>query len=152
MNDHTTEVLVGGVVLAAAFGFFLYASQMTGGTGRGGDAAIYSASFTSVEGISVGTDVRLGGVKVGTVTGLDLNPQTYRAETTFTVDGDLLLPEDTAVLISSEGLLGGNFVELLPGGSPFNLEPGAEIVDTQSSVSLINLLLRFVTGNDEDGS
>jgi phospholipid/cholesterol/gamma-HCH transport system substrate-binding protein len=152
MNDHTTEVLVGGVVLAAAVGFFLYASQMTGGTGRGGDAAIYSASFTSVEGISVGTDVRLGGVKVGTVTGLDLNPQTYRAETTFTVDGDLLLPEDTAVLISSEGLLGGNFVELLPGGSPFNLEPGAEIVDTQSSVSLINLLLRFVTGNDEDGS
>jgi phospholipid/cholesterol/gamma-HCH transport system substrate-binding protein len=89
-------------------------------------------------------------VKVGTVSGLTLNPDTFRADTVFTIDGTLRLPEDTAVVISSEGLLGGNFVELLPGGSPFNLEPGAEIIDTQSSVSLVQLLLRFVAGS-EDG-
>lgn len=149
MNNHTTEVLVGGIVLAVAVGFMVFASQVTGVGAREPDAAVYTASFASVEGISVGTDVRLGGVKVGTVTDLVLNPTTYRAVTTFTVDQDLALPEDTAVLISSEGLLGGNFVELLPGGSPFNLEPGTEIVDTQSSVSLISLLLRFVTGNED---
>ena len=148
MANQTTEVLVGGAVLAAAVGFFVYAAQVTG-AGPSGATAGYSASFRSVEGISVGTDVRLGGVKVGTVTGLALNPTTFMADTQFTVDDKIRLPEDTAVLISSEGLLGGSFVELLPGGSPFDLEPGSEIEDTQSSVSLINLLLKFVAGGDE---
>ena len=149
MANQTTEVLVGGVVLATAVAFFIYAAQLTG-AGPAGQTATYSASFTSVEGVSIGTDVRLGGVKVGTVTELALDPQTFLANTSFTVDKAVLLPEDTAVLISSEGLLGGSYVELLPGGSPFNLEPGATIDDTQSAVSLITLLLRFVAG-DEGG-
>jgi phospholipid/cholesterol/gamma-HCH transport system substrate-binding protein len=150
MTDHTTEVVVGAVVVAAAAGFILYAVQFAGMGGTSEDSYTLSASFRSVEGIDIGTDVRLGGVKVGTVSGLTLNPDTFRADTVFTIDGTLQLPEDTAVVISSEGLLGGNFVELLPGGSPFNLEPGAEIIDTQSSVSLVQLLLRFVAGS-EDG-
>ncbi|MCP3969992.1 MAG: outer membrane lipid asymmetry maintenance protein MlaD [Rhodobacteraceae bacterium] len=149
MANQTTEVLVGGAVLAAAVGFFAYAAQVTG-AGPTGNVAGYTASFTSVEGITVGTDVRLGGVKVGTVTSLALNPKTFRADTAFTVDEGIRLPEDTAALISSEGLLGGSYLELLPGGSPFDLEPGAEIEDTQSSVSLIQLLLKFAAG-DGDG-
>lgn len=149
MTTHTTEVVVGAAVVAAAVGFIVYAVQFSGVEGPRSDQYLLTASFRSVEGVSVGTDVRLAGVKVGTVTALELNPQTFRADTTFAVDGDLQLPEDTAVAIASEGLLGGNFVELLPGGSPFNLEPGAEIIDTQSSVSLVQLLLRFVTGSEE---
>lgn len=146
MANQTTEVITGGVVLAAAVGFFLYASDVSG-RGSSGDVSSYNASFSSVEGVIVGTDVRMGGVKVGTVTSLALNPETFRAEAGFTVDADIKLPEDTAALISSEGLLGGSFLELLPGGSPFELEPGAEIEDTQSSVSLINLLMRFFAGD-----
>jgi len=149
MTDHTTEVLVGGAVLAAAVGFFLYAGQLTGVTGQTGNAAGYSASFRSVEGVSVGTDVRLAGVKVGTVTSLELNPKTFRAETGFTIDNAVRLPDDSAVIIASEGLLGGSFVEILPGGSPFDLEPGTEIEDTQGAVSLVNLLLKFVSGNGD---
>ena len=109
----------------------------------------YSASFRSAEGIGVGTDVRLAGVKVGSVTDMTLDPATFRAETSFTLQEDVALPDDTAVVVSSEGLLGGSFLEILPGGSPFNLEPGDEIVDTQSSVSIIQLLLRFVSGEEE---
>ena len=89
------------------------------------------------------------GVKVGTVTELTLNPDTFRAGAVFTVQENLALPDDTAILVSSEGLLGGSFLELLPGGSPFNLEPGSAIQDTQSSVSLITLLMRFVAGEGE---
>lgn len=151
MANHTTEVLVGGVVLGTAIAFFVYVAQATG-VGPAGESTSYTARFNSVEGITVGTDVRLGGVKVGTVTSVDLDPQTFLAETMFTVASDIRLPEDTAVLIASEGLLGGSFMELLPGGSPFDLEPGAEIEDTQSSVSLIQLLLRFVTGSGEGGA
>lgn len=147
MSEQTTETLVGAAVVAAAVGFIMYAVQFSDGGGGNSNNYELSASFRSVEGVSVGTDIRLGGVQVGTVTGLELNPQTFRADTTFAIDGDIILPEDTAVMISSEGLLGGTFVELLPGGSPFNLEPGSEILDTQSSVSLITLLLRFVAGD-----
>ena len=144
-----TEILTGGAVLAVAVGFVIYAVNATGFGSGASDTYDLTASFRSAEGISVGTDVRMAGVKVGTVTELDLNPQTFRADAIFTLDEALELPDDTAVAVASEGLLGGSFIELIPGGSPFTLEPGDEIIDTQSSVSLITLLLRFVSGSDE---
>lgn len=147
MTSHATEVLTGAVVVAAAAGFLVYASQFSD-IGSGGNGTYdLTASFRSIEGVTVGTDVRLAGVKVGTVTALDLNPDTFRADARFTILGGLELPEDTAVVVSSEGLLGGSFLEILPGGSAFNLEPGAEIEDTQSSVSIVQLLLKFVAGD-----
>lgn len=151
MSESTTEALVGGVVLAVALGFVVYAGQATGIGLSQPQGYELTASFRSVEGVSVGTDVRLAGVKVGTVTDIELNPETFRAETRFNLRDGVVVPDDSAVIISSEGLLGGNFVELVPGGSPFNFEPGAEIEDTQSSVSLISLLLKFVTGSGEEG-
>ena len=93
--------------------------------------------------------MRLAGVRVGTVTGMALDPQTFRAETSFTLRDDIVLPDDSAIAIASEGLLGGTFVEIIPGGSPFNYAAGDVVRDTQSSVSLMTLLMRFVTG---DGS
>lgn len=149
MSESPTEVLTGGAVLVVAAGFLFYASQFGGFGGAPTGAETYSASFRSIEGVSIGTDVRLAGVKVGSVTDVRLNPQTFRADATFSVDGDVRLPDDSAAVIASEGLLGGSFVELLPGGSPFDLEPGSEIEDTQGAVSLIQLLLRFVSGSEE---
>ena len=108
-----------------------------------------TASFRSAEGISLGTDVRMAGVKVGTVTALDLNNETFRADTEFTMRNGIEIPDDSAISIASEGLLGGNFVEVIPGGSPFNVDPGGEIEDTQSSVSLLTLLMKFASGSDE---
>lgn len=149
MSTHNwTEVLVGAAVLAGAVAFGVYASQSTGlSQNRAGYEL--GASFRSLEGVGVGTDVRLAGVKIGTVTGVDLNADTYRADTTFTIADGILVPDDSAIVISSEGLLGGNFVEVMPGGSPFFFEPGDEIEDTQGAVSLISLLVKFVAG---DGS
>lgn len=147
MAESTTEVIVGGAVLVAALGFVIYAGQITGFSGSGSTVQEFTASFRSIEGVSVGTDVRLAGVKVGSVTGLDLNPETFRADARFTVADRIALPDDSAVIVASEGLLGGSFVEILPGGSPFDLEPGSEIEDTQSSVSLVDLLLKFVTSD-----
>lgn len=146
MAENRAEVVAGAAVIAAAVGFLIYAS---GGAGLGAAAGSYPliASFRSVEGISSGTDVRLAGVKVGTITSLKLNPTTFFADATISVENDILLPDDTAILISSEGLLGGNFIELVPGGSTENLKPGDEIEDTQGSVSLISLLMKFVSGS-----
>ena len=147
MAENTSEVLAGGAVLAVAIGFLVYAGQSTGAARTGPDSYDLSASFRSAEGISVGADVRLAGVKIGSVTKLDLNPETFRADMGFSVIGGLELPEDSSIAISSEGLLGGNFVELVPGGSPFPLEPGAEIEDTQGALSLLGLLAKFVSSS-----
>lgn len=148
MTQHTTEALVGAVVLAAAIGFGAFTAQ-SAGMSLGDSGYTLTASFRSIEGVAVGTDVRLAGVKVGTVSDITLNAQTYRADTVLTLTDGVGVPDDSAVVIASEGLLGGNFVEISPGGSPFNYEPGAEILDTQGSVSLISLLLKFVSGEGE---
>ena len=149
MAENRSEVLVGTGVLAVAVFFLVYLFQ-TGGAGFAGAGGTteYGASFRAVDGISVGTEVRLAGVKLGSVTALELNPETFRADAKFSVPAEIELPDDSAVIISSEGLLGGNYVEVVPGGSPFALEPGAEILDTQGSVSLVSLLMKFVSGGE----
>ncbi|SHK02549.1 phospholipid/cholesterol/gamma-HCH transport system substrate-binding protein [Shimia gijangensis] len=147
MSAVRTEITVGAGVVAVAIGFLVYAGQVSGFSSSTTGYPL-TASFRSLEGVSVGTDVRLAGVKIGSVTNVTLNPQTFRADTEFSVLNGIELPDDSAIVISSEGLLGGNFVEILPGGSPFNLESGAEIEDTQGAVSLIGLLMKFVSGGD----
>ncbi len=149
MSQNVTEVLVGAAVLVVAVGFAVYAGQATG-LSKATSGYELKASFRSLEGVQVGTDVRLAGVKIGTVTGVVLNPQTYRADTQFSVIDGIEIPDDSAVIIASEGLLGGNFVEINPGGSPFYFAPGDEVEDTQGAVSLITLLLKFVSGSGGD--
>ena len=148
MSENTTEVLVGAGVLAAAVAFVVYAGQVSGFSGAGASYPL-QASFRSLEGVAVGTDVRLAGVKIGTVSDVALNPETYRADTTVSVQSNIEIPDDSAIIISSEGLLGGSFVEIVPGGSPFFYEAGATIEDTQGAVSLVSLLLKFVGGAAE---
>lgn len=144
MANSAAETAVGAVVLAIAAGFLFYAGQ-TSGLQVASDSYSLAASFRSVEGISVGTDVRLAGIKVGTVTALELDPATYRARAAFSVEKGLDIPEDSDVKIASEGLLGGSYVEITPGASDFMLADGDELVNTQGSVSLLNLLMRFGT-------
>lgn len=149
MSENKTEIIVGGAVLAVAIGFLTYAGQITGFS-TGQEEYELSASFRSADGVSVGTDVRLAGVKVGRVTALELDPATYRASAAFTVRSGIEVPDDSAIAISSEGLLGGNYVEILPGGSPFFFAPGDQVEFTQGSVSLVSLLMKFVAGDAEE--
>jgi len=147
MAENRAEIIAGFGVVALAIGFMAYAGfgRLGGGDGR----YPLTASFRAADGISVGTDVRLAGVKVGTVSSMALNPQTYFADVEFMIDRKVQLSSDSAALVSSEGLLGGNFIELIPGGMDDILPAGGQIEDTQGSVSLITLLLRFVTGGED---
>ncbi len=151
MAENVTEVLTGAGVLAVALAFAAYAGLGQGiGTPKG--SYNLTASFRTVDGVSVGTDVRLAGVKIGSVTRLELNPESYYADATFTVKDGIAIPDDSTVLISSEGLLGGNFVEIQPGGNPATLAAEGEISETKGSVGLIQLLMKFVgkaAGGDE---
>lgn len=151
MAQNPTEVAVGGVVLAVAIGFMVYAAQATGFSRAAGGYPLH-ASFRSVEGITTGADVKLAGVKVGTITDLELNPKTFFADATISVKNGIEIPTDSAILISQDGLLGGSYVEIVPGGAIDNLQPGDEIEDTQGAVSLISLLMKFVSGNGGNGT
>jgi phospholipid/cholesterol/gamma-HCH transport system substrate-binding protein len=144
MSGTKAEIATGAAVLVLAAGFAFYAAKGTGLTGGSGATYPLHASFRAVDGISAGSEVRLAGLKVGTITSLELNPQTFFADAVIQVRDDIVLPVDSAILISSEGLLGGNFVEIMPGGAADNLAPGDEIEDTQGSVSLVSLLMKFV--------
>lgn len=147
MRETTTEVIVGAAVLAVAAAFLLYLTQAAGMGGRAGSYPLH-ANFRSVEGVNVGTDIRLAGVSVGTVTGLSLNSDTYRADVELSIDEGIQIPDDSAAVVASEGLLGGTFVEIVPGGSMGFLASGATFESTQGAISVIQLLTKFVSGDN----
>ena len=97
------------------------------------------------------------GVIVGVVTDQRIDPKTFLAVVTFDVNSDLSLPQDTSAEIASEGLLGGKYIALVPGGSDETINPGGEIIYTQSSVSLESLIGKMIysdkkTNDDKSGS
>jgi phospholipid/cholesterol/gamma-HCH transport system substrate-binding protein len=151
MAENKLEIAAGLLVVAAALGFVIFAGKGVG-MGAGGDTYDLRASFRSIEGVSLGSDVKLAGVKVGTLTQVTLNSQTYMADAVLSLQKSVELPSDSAVLISSEGLLGGNYIELQPGGMPDVLGPGDEIEDTQGAVSLVSLLMKFVGSKPADSA
>jgi phospholipid/cholesterol/gamma-HCH transport system substrate-binding protein len=150
MAYRTWEVLLGAVVLLVAAVFVVFALRSTGTVLSESPGYALHATFRSAEGVRTGTEVRLGGVKIGTVTALALDPQTFRAQITVRIDDAIQLPADSTIQVASEGLLGGTFVEILPGGDFENLQPDETFMDTQSAVSLIQLLLRAFTGDPEE--
>ena len=148
ISRNLVETVVGAIVLGVAiiFAVFLWRFSDVGfGTGQ----YTVDAKFRSAEGITVGTDVRLAGVKIGSVSNLSLDPQTFQAIAQLSIKPEYQMPDDSAAIISSEGLLGGSFVEILPGGSYELMEDGSEFSETQGAVSFISLLMKFVTGKDE---
>lgn len=150
MAYRSWEVALGAAVLLVAIAFATFAVQSTGTRLSGTPSYELNASFRSAEGVRPGTEVRIGGVRVGTVSRMALDPESFRAQVSVLIDQGLSLPDDSTIQVASEGLLGGTFVEILPGGSPFDLEPGQMFQDTQSAVSLVQLMLRFVTGTGEE--
>ena len=105
------------------------------------------AKFDQIDGIGVGSDVRLAGVKVGSVVSNTLDKETFQAVVQFSVERGIELPTDTAAAVSQEGLLGGKYLRLLPGGMLETLADGDEISETQDAVDLISLFGKFATGD-----
>ena len=125
------ETGMGALVLVAAVGFFAYALTAGAISARGAGYELH-ARF--------GADVRVAGVKVGTVTGIVLDPKTYFAVVDLTVDPAVKLPSDSTAKITSDGLLGGSHIAIEPGGAPDNLKAGGEIENTQGAVDLFGLI------------
>jgi len=133
------ETGVGAVVLIAAAGFLVYALS-AGAVGRHGGGYEVKARFGQVGGLADGADVRLAGVKIGTVSHIRLDPKTFLAVVDLSLDPTIKLPADSTAKITSDNLLGGSHVAIAPGGATENLKPGGEIQNTQGAVDLFGLI------------
>ena len=152
MQKNILETLMGAVVLLVAATFLAFAYKGSEVRVEAGYAV--TANFSNISGIAMGSDVRIGGIKVGTITGLTLDPESYDAVVTMTIRNGTKLPKDSTASIVSSGLLGEKYVQLTPGGDDAMIAAGGKIGFTQSSVNLEELIGKFMFsggGVDKDG-
>ncbi|MFO1123434.1 MAG: outer membrane lipid asymmetry maintenance protein MlaD [Hyphomicrobiales bacterium] len=150
MKSSMVETLIGAAVIAIAAAFFLYAYQASD---RGSTASGYRlvAEFDNAEGVNVGTDVRMAGVKVGTVVDMTLNPENYMAKVVLQIDPKLQLTDDSAAKVTAEGLLGSKFIALEQGGSETKLADGEPISNTQGAVDIWSLISQAMFDKSNPG-
>ena len=145
MSGNMVESIIGAVVLLVTGWFLFYAYERT--NLDLGDSHILVAQFDRVDGIVLGADVRLSGIKVGSVVKQEVDHSTYRAKLTFTVPSELELPIDTGASITSDGLLGGAYLSLSPGFDEEFLLDGDEIAETQDAIDFFSLLAKLTSGD-----
>lgn len=145
------ETLVGIVVLAAAAAFIIYAFRTSGAlAGEGGYRV--SAAFGRADGIDAGSDVKIAGVKIGTVAETALDPVTFEARLALLLQRNVQIPDDSSAKIRSDGILGGSHVSIEPGASETMLKEGGVITVTQGSVDLLGLAVQaFTSGTTRSG-
>jgi phospholipid/cholesterol/gamma-HCH transport system substrate-binding protein len=140
-TENVAETLVGALVLATA----IYTAQGTD-VGVGGGEYAVSADFRKADGLTIGGDVRISGVKVGTVTSLTLDTKSYNAKVGFSIRNDVEIPTDSSARIASEGLLGGSYVSIEPGADDLMLQDGGTLTYTQGSIDILDLVGKAITG------
>lgn len=148
MRGTLVETLIGAVVLLVS-GWFLYFSFS--GTDLTSDGYQISARFERIDGINVGSDVRISGVKIGRVVSHSLDPDTFTASVVMTVDHGITLPDDSYAKISMDGLLGGFYIAIVPGMSLETLVAGEEMPEPgEGSLDLMGLIGRVIHGSVGD--
>lgn len=155
MTRNAIETVMGGVVLVVAAVFLVFAYNTTNTGGGSGGGYTLTANFNQVVGLEPGAEVMVSGVRVGRVVGTSLNSDTYLAEITIGIETGIDLPRDTIASVESTSLLGGKYLNLIPGGEEAMLAPGEQIQYTQSVPSLEQLLGQVVhsisSGSSGDG-
>jgi phospholipid/cholesterol/gamma-HCH transport system substrate-binding protein len=142
MQNNTIETLIGAVVVivAAVFLYFTYTATSQGSV----SGYTIKARFAAVDGVSVGTDVRLHGIKVGSVESLTLDPKSYMAIAALSIRNGVEIPDDSSAKITSSGILGSSYVSISPGGSDAMLAANGELNNTQGAVDLMGLVGRYI--------
>ncbi len=142
MQTRVVETLMGAAVLTVAIVFAVFAYTRSGVETVSGYELL--AKFDRIDGIEPGTDVRLSGIKIGSITSVAIDPETYLAVVRMNIDPAYKLPKDSSAEVASSGLLGDKFLALVPGGDEAMLAPGGEIKFTQPSISIENMLGQLI--------
>ena len=138
MKSNIFEAIVGAFVifLSVVFLFFGFSTMKL----QNSDNYNISALFNRIDGIKIGSDIRMSGIKIGTVASQELDNSSFEAKVLMSIDSKILIPEDSSAKITSDGLLCGNYISIEPGGSDIYLLNNEEIFFTQGSVDLIGLV------------
>ena len=142
MQRNMLETVMGAIVLLMAAGFVMLAYEAA--NIRGADGYEIEAEFGATGGLSVGDDVRISGIIVGRIARQELDPVTYAARIVMSLDNQIQIPADSSARITAASLLGGNYLELIPGADEEMMQPGEVIYDTLDPVSLTDLLGKAV--------
>ncbi|MGE5537215.1 MAG: outer membrane lipid asymmetry maintenance protein MlaD [Gemmatimonas sp.] len=150
MRRNLIETILGGVVLVVAAFFLIFAySNASLRTVQGNE---YVAKFNRIDGVNPGADVKMSGIKVGTIRSVSIDPKTFAAIVHFTVDRAVALPTDSSAEVASEGLLGGKYLSLVPGGDEKTIPAGGEIRYTQDPINLEQMIGQLIFSNQAGGA
>ncbi len=141
MRYSLIEILLGAIVLLTAIGFLTLGMQSINNQKDGYNISLI---FGSTAGLKNGDDVKISGINVGKITKLELNQEDYNAKINIIVNNDIKIPDDSSAKIASSSLLGGNFLDIIPGSSEQNLEPNDVIYDTTDTLSFTDMLGKFI--------
>jgi len=144
-QNNIAETIIGAIVVVVAVAFLAFAYMRTG-TGSLSGYEI-NARLPKVDGLGVGTDVRLAGVKIGSVTNLVLDPKTYLVTVHMNVRSDIRIPADSSVLVTSAGILGSSYLSITPGGDDKMMAAGDFFESAQGAVDVMGLVGRFMGGD-----
>jgi len=152
MHNNTVETLIGAAVLAVAVVFVVFVYRATGAAATTGYEL--TAKVNRVDGIAIGTDVKLAGIKIGTVKAMELDPN-YLVTVHLDIKSDVKVPDDSSLVVTSSGILNNPYLSISPGGSDKMLPPGGTIRNTQGALDMMGLISRFaggVNGNKDAGT
>lgn len=148
MNKSVVEIITGMAIISFA-AFFLLTSYSKSGLKKTKDGYSINAKFTSIDGINIGSEVRIAGIKIGEVIERNIDPTSYRAIITMNLDQKIKIPTDSSAAVSSESLMGGKFINIVAGADDVFLKDHDTMQYTQSSVSLENLIGKMIFSKDE---
>ena len=145
-QNNIAVTLLGAVVVAVALGFLAFTYLRTGSGSLSGYEVL--ARLPKVDGLGIGTDVRVSGIKVGSVSDLVLDPNNYLVTVHMHVRSDIKLPTDSSMMITSSGILGSSYLSITPGGDDKMIAPGGYIENTQAAnaTDLMSLAGRVMGG------
>tara|TARA_B100001079_G_scaffold262705_1_gene265097 strand:+ start:1453 stop:1899 length:447 start_codon:yes stop_codon:yes gene_type:complete len=138
MRSNTFETFIGAIVIILAISFLFYSFSITDNNAEG--TYKIKATFNRIDGIQIGSDVRLSGIKIGSVAKSSLNQTTYEADLVLIIDNSIFIPDDSSAKITMDGLLGSNYISIEPGGSDIYLTDNDYLLYTQGSIDLIGLV------------
>ena len=150
MHKASVEFAVGLFVILGGLALLYLSVNIGGASFGGGETYTLEARFISSSGLKPGAVVEIGGVRVGKTNSVELDPETYESVVQLELPASIIVPDDSIASIRTAGIIGDKFIKITPGGSDLELEDGEEIIETESSLSIEELVSKYLfDGGDE---
>lgn len=148
MKNNTFETLIGGIVILVASLFLFLASKIINSNRGVSNSYELYADFNNIDGINIGSDVKIAGVKIGIVKNIIMDPSTYKANIVMSLPSNINIPVDSIFKISTSGLIGGKFINIKIGADEEYYVDKDIVEFTESTMDLEDLISRFIFNSE----